>query len=518
MATTTGEGPSTENFSDQGSAAGSTTGTPPPPPPAAARSGGNSFFTWIRGLGILRSQGWIGGVAAGIAARLGIDAILVRGILVVIAVLGGPVVLVYAAAWLLLPDENDVIHAEELARGRFSPAIAGIGALALLSLLPLTQGFWYAGTLYWGEPAVGASIGRVLWTAILITGLVFFVLWVARRSNGTPATAATAAGPSSESPGTFASAPTPAAGATAFAMPADTSTGAPGVAAPPADFAPEPPKPGTEASAEELVAWRLQQEEWKRQRAAWAAEQKRTDRQLAAQVAGEKARQNAAAAMERARIRRLTRPRVSGAYVGIALGLALVSGALAALLWPGEETGYDSTVGLAAAVFVLGAAIILAGSIRRRSGFLSFVGVVALVSMLISAGAPAGRQLIFPAAYGISTVESGRYAQPFGSLELYVWDNGNDDLAEIDIWQGRGTINILVDPGQTVRVEAVTDGQDVHLLTETANGIGEVPATYRSVEDDRYSSSNVVGASGSPDVVVTIWQGRGEVNITERSE
>ncbi|CAN5229805.1 hypothetical protein BH09ACT5_BH09ACT5_21120 [soil metagenome] len=67
------------------------TATPPPaPPPAAPRQAEARFFGWMRGLGVRREPGWIGGVCAGIAARLGIDPLIVRGIAVVVAVLGGP--------------------------------------------------------------------------------------------------------------------------------------------------------------------------------------------------------------------------------------------------------------------------------------------------------------------------------------------------------------------------------------------------------------------------------------------
>src|SRR5690606_39828689 len=68
---------------------------------------------------LTREPGWLGGVAAGLAARLGIDPILVRGILVVVALIGAPALLLYAAAWLLLPDLEGRIHLERLTRGHF---------------------------------------------------------------------------------------------------------------------------------------------------------------------------------------------------------------------------------------------------------------------------------------------------------------------------------------------------------------------------------------------------------------
>lgn len=505
MATATGDDPHPDQAAGStGEPAGPSTTTSAP---AASISRGNGFFQWIRGLGILRTPGWIGGVCAGIAARLGIDALIVRGIVVVIAVLGGPIVLLYAAAWLLLPDEDDLIHAEEVGRGRFTPAIAGIGALALLSLLSLGDGSWYTGP--YGDVAnargvIGEVIGRLVWVSILVTAIVLFVIWVSRRSGdsrsaASAATASYRAWPAADA----ATDPTPWPAATVGAA---------------AAFAPEPPMPGVAASNEELAAWRQQQEEWKRQRAAWAAEQKRSDRELASKAAQENARRNAEAAIERARIRRLTRPRVSGAYVIIAIGAAIAAGALAALFWVQDGGGYDATVGWGAAVLVLGTAIVLAGALRKRSGVLALLSIVALVGMLASSAAPSGRQLLFPgSSYGIPTMRSGQYAQPAGSLMLVVHDDGTDEIAEIDVWQGDGTVDVLVEPSQTVRVEAVTDGRNVQVLTRSADGV-EAPAArdvvYRSVENGRFASTTTIGAPGQPDVILTLWQGRGSVRIT----
>src|SRR5690554_7739636 len=89
------------------------------PPSPAGPPPSHPFFQWMRGLGITREPGWLGGVAAGLGTRLGIDPILVRGILVVVALLGAPALLLYAAAWLLLPDLEGRIHLERLIPGHF---------------------------------------------------------------------------------------------------------------------------------------------------------------------------------------------------------------------------------------------------------------------------------------------------------------------------------------------------------------------------------------------------------------
>ena len=73
------------------------TAPPPPadqasPPRTAVPHGAERFLLWVAGLGVVRSDGWLGGVAAGIAARLRIDPLIVRGVLVVAALFGLPVI------------------------------------------------------------------------------------------------------------------------------------------------------------------------------------------------------------------------------------------------------------------------------------------------------------------------------------------------------------------------------------------------------------------------------------------
>ena len=166
----------------------STQPPPPPPPPPYAGAGtpsspyggpqtglsgrGTRFFDWMRGLGLVREDGWIGGVCAAIANRLGIDPIIVRGIVVVAAILGAPALLLYAAAWALLPDRENRIHLQRLIEGDFEPAIVGIGAMALLSFLPMAQGLWWVGGGFWDTPSWADAVGRIIWTLIVLGALV----------------------------------------------------------------------------------------------------------------------------------------------------------------------------------------------------------------------------------------------------------------------------------------------------------------------------------------------------------
>ncbi len=126
------------------------------PPPAAGTprpERGTVFFDSLRRSGLARAQDrWIGGVASGIASRLGIDPLLVRGAFVVLALFGGAAIVVYGVAWALLPEAADGrIHLEEAVRGRFDAALAGSIAFVLVGLARptfwLDSGRWLPGWL-----------------------------------------------------------------------------------------------------------------------------------------------------------------------------------------------------------------------------------------------------------------------------------------------------------------------------------------------------------------------------------
>src|SRR5690606_33018530 len=64
--------------------------TAPDPAADGRRPAGSGFFDSIRRSGLYRAdQRWVGGVAAGIAGRLGWDPLLVRGLLILSFFLGG---------------------------------------------------------------------------------------------------------------------------------------------------------------------------------------------------------------------------------------------------------------------------------------------------------------------------------------------------------------------------------------------------------------------------------------------
>jgi len=474
-----------------------TTDTPAPPPPAA----GNRFFEWMRGLGLTRQPGWIGGVCAGLAARLGIDPLIVRGIVVVLAVLGGPAFLLYAAAWLLLPDANDKIHLEQLIRGKLESPIAGIGALVLLSLLPIAQGFWYTGALYWGEPSWGEAIGRAFWTLVVLAGIVAFVIWVSRRASGEPLVVPAT---TDDRPDTI---PQPAT-ATTVADPA-----AP-VVPPRKPTLPEPPRLAPDATPEDVAVWRAQQEAFKAERDAFRAQtaaHARETARLRAQEARERTAQFTAEVAAQRAAWQAANPRAGAAYGAIALGTAALAGGIAVIVSPLREQ-QPLTVGFAVAVIVLGLAIALAGILRRRTGFLTFVSVLVLIATLLSAVVPAGRSVLpLGFSYGLSNAVPGRYFQPAGNLTITL--DPSLGGGTIDVWQGAGTIDVRLVEGMTARV--AVESRDGEVWLGDGTGSAYAPLDGLALSDGTWRSNGVYGTGTVPTVTVRIWQGSGSITITE---
>ena len=143
---------------------GMTDPTPEPPTsgsPTSARSGLDGMFSTLRGFGLRRNTDdrWLAGVCSGIADRMGIDPLIVRGALIVLLFVGGIGGLAYLVAWALLPDQNGRILAEEALHGNgWGIALLVVIGIALIS--NISDRWW-------------------LWTILLPVGLL---LWWAIRS------------------------------------------------------------------------------------------------------------------------------------------------------------------------------------------------------------------------------------------------------------------------------------------------------------------------------------------------
>lgn len=489
-----------------------TTDHPPTTNEPPAQSTPNRFFGWLRRADVPRRPGWIGGVCAGVADRLGIDVVIVRGIVVVVAVLGGPAFLLYAAAWLLLPDQQDRIHLERLLRGVFDQAIVGIVAIFLLGLLPVAQGFWSAGAVFWsGNDGPLPAIGRTLWTLAVIAAGIWFIVWLARRANRSAGIVETTPATTDDRPETVPD----------VAGRVDSHQ-----SEPPAHPSTRPLEPTAGAPAEELAAWRVQHAEWKREVDEWKRREAagaRDLRQLRSAESRERAASAAAATAERRRLHRLANPRIGFPWAIITLGGALVAGAIAALLAASDPgwSGFEALAALAVATLVIAASIIVAGLLRRRSGFLGFIATLLVLAMAITAFIPRDRQLVAgSASFPIS--DSGRYAQLAGTVRLFDADTSVTSPAVINLWQGLGNIDIVVPADLTVKVIADT-GHGVYLqyvYRKTADGGQEesmIPVRRNATDRDRHLYSTAYGAPGRPDVTVRVWQGNGSITVQDES-
>lgn len=154
------------------------------------------FFTWVRSQGISRGQDrWVGGVSSGIAQRVGVDPLIVRGVFIILALFAGIGVLLYGLAWAFLPEPDGRIHVQEAGAGRWTTGMTG-------SLIAVVAGFSGLGNGFWGWGNRG--VGPFLWSLLWVGGAIYLVYYLVQRNKaaaGTP-TSAAAAGTAAYSAGT----------------------------------------------------------------------------------------------------------------------------------------------------------------------------------------------------------------------------------------------------------------------------------------------------------------------------
>ncbi|CAN7473953.1 PspC domain-containing protein [Arthrobacter sp. LjRoot14] len=158
----------------------------PPSPPADApyaypqsqsQSQPQNFFNWVRSHGIQRGRDrWIGGVASGIAHRLGVDPLIVRGVFIVLSIFAGIGVLLYGIAWALLPEPDGRIHVQEAGAGRWSTGMTG-------ALITTVIGFPSLGSGFWGWERNG--FGGFFWTVFWIAGAIYLIYYLSQRDKAT---------------------------------------------------------------------------------------------------------------------------------------------------------------------------------------------------------------------------------------------------------------------------------------------------------------------------------------------
>ncbi len=455
---------------------------PPPTAPPGLPTGSERFFSWVRGLGIVRADAWLGGVCGGVAARLRIDPLIVRGIFVVVALFGFPALLVYAIAWALLPDTDGRIHLRELFHGRYDAAMTGVFIMAIVGFVPVVP--WLRNVLLWpvwaltgfapwardsGSGVSMLDVFGILLGLALLGGLIYLIVRSAHADRlaraGAPMASAQPASPGASDSGDDATPPLAAYSAAAVD---------------PAGRAPVGSATGTDASFADAAAtpddaqvadWRARQETWRAHDHAWRRSQQDADRAAREQARRERQATGAAFALEaeeRRRVRRVTRPRTSFAFVLTALGAAIVAGALAVLTAasPGSETApYAGAIGVFTAALVTALAMVVAGAFRRRSGFLTAVTIVLLV-IGGSVAAASGPQAVTIGSVNLGTASyEQRVVQPFGDMLITVASSSESEDVEaggVVVRKGFGTTTIEVFPGTSLELEAELGDGSVH--------------------------------------------------------
>ncbi|WP_413354276.1 PspC domain-containing protein [Microbacterium sp. 1P06AB] len=402
--------------------------------PSSVPGGSDRFFEWTSTLGVMRMDGWFGGVAAGAAARWGVDPLIVRGILVVLAIIGFPVALVYGAAWAFLPDTAGRIPAQEAWHRRFHAGQVGallfIAASFVPAPLPLILGIpslAVLGGAYLGD--VGVVVILLAAAAIVFSVVAVLVAapWRARRVRA------------------------------ATADPTESDAAEPAVSDPPQDRdAPaEPETPAGAATQDDLARWREQHAAWKEQDQAWRREQQDAARAARDQLRRERQESAAAFAAEAAakrRERHATAPRAPLAFVALAVGVAVIVGTIVALSTAG---GDPIAAGLFAGALVLAGATTVSGALRRRSGFLAFVTAVTLLGGAAATGVTVARELhVWTGSLSNRDSPADTFRQPWGTLWVGLEDTGRSGV--IHLQKRLGTTFVSVADGVRVDLEIVT--------------------------------------------------------------
>lgn len=395
-----------------------------PPPGASGNAPGapqperrplQGFFTWLRDLGITRSdERWFAGVAGGIAAKAGIDPIIVRGVFVVLAILGGPGILLYLAGWLLLPDSTGRIHAEELLRGRASTGVIVtaviLGSILVLPVLIGVFSGFFNGPFAWGWGVlpdwISVTFG-ILWWAVVVPGLIIWlIVWMSSRSSKGESAQTQAA----SDQGSRSFAQTNADGGTGF-----------------------------ERKAE---AW---SENFERKSEEWGEKMTQQSRKWEQQAEEHEQRYG-----------------LEAGHVVFTLAAALLAAGATAAIGIGESLSGSAvfTAALIAAVAVLGLSMIVAGIRGRYTGwvgFLAFVGVIALIFAPVSGTMPKNSEFV---PFGNASIVPSSQGEDRGlvtiagnsTVDLTYLDRG-DQPREIDVWMAAGNIRVLLPESHPTRVQ-----------------------------------------------------------------
>ena len=155
-----------------------------------------------RRLSRARDGRWLGGVASGLGRYFDLNPMIYRIGFIALALAGGTGILLYVAAWLVLPDEGveDSIAADAIKNHRERPwLLVGVGLLGFAAILGLSSArVWPSPGNLWVAAALGGA--ALVWWQVSGRGRSSTVAAdevasrVRRRSLGAPAAGALIAG------------------------------------------------------------------------------------------------------------------------------------------------------------------------------------------------------------------------------------------------------------------------------------------------------------------------------------
>ena len=122
---------------------------------------------------------WLGGVAAGLAQRLGIDPALIRSAFLLLTLAGGLGLILYGLAWILLPDGDGSVLLLDLFKGR--PQSGLVGGAVMLVIGMLRPFLWWWADRYDGIWEFATLSVWALLLAGLLTAIALYLAWRARR-------------------------------------------------------------------------------------------------------------------------------------------------------------------------------------------------------------------------------------------------------------------------------------------------------------------------------------------------
>lgn len=418
---------------------------------------------------------WVTGVCSGVAARLGIDPIIVRVGMIVLTMLSGAGLVLYALGYLFLPTAAEPAPIVRLKRTvPEGVLLIGLGILAVIGI----------GSIFSGGD-FGPGMGMPLAPLLILGGLGYYLhtqgklgSWSSGGAGTTtpPPPPGTSVGPQTATspqdavdPQPYAAPvlipPTPVTLPQNPTLPPSPTTASPSpIPAPPGAAYPSPvPAPPDAASQGE----------------------------------GGTVRQ-----------RRPRHRRLGPVATLVALGGAAAAYGLAFIVRPGDADTNLVTIGLGAAVAVLGLVLLIAGTMGRRGGLVAFVAVLLALGTVTSTAGAANYVSggVGDRTWSASSVPAEGFRLGVGDATLVLPTTpAAATAAAIRVHQGVGTLTIRVPKDHSVRLRgSIRLGsltQDHRPITESDPGritfdrvIGTGPLVGTVDADFGVGSINVVSS------------------------